>query len=142
MAGYTRYLGSHAEPPLRLGADVAGIGCGIFAAQAALAALLHRKSSGAVQSVDVSELGALLAMKTVHLAAQSDPEAWGGPRLGGANDPPERGWQTADRPITFSFGGSIGAKGRPGWVQFVEEMGLEHLLDDERFDKTGRDSKT
>src|SRR3546814_15792435 len=79
-------------------------------------------------------------MKTVHLAAQSDPEAWGVPRLGGANDPPERGLQTSDRPITFSFGGSIGAKGRPGWVQFVEEIGLEHLLDDERFDKNGRDS--
>jgi crotonobetainyl-CoA:carnitine CoA-transferase CaiB-like acyl-CoA transferase len=140
MAGYLRYLGTHDEPPLRLGADVAGIGCGIFAAQAALAALFHRNRSGQGQEIDVSLLGALLAMKTVHLAAQSEPDAWGGPRLGGANDPPERGWRTGDRPITFSFGGSVGAKGRPGWVQFVEEIGLQRLLDDERFDKNGRDS--
>jgi len=140
MAGYTRYLGRHGEAPLRLGADVAGVGCGIFAAQAAQAALYHRRRGGECQGVDVSHLGALLAMKTVHLAAQSDPDDWGGPRLGGANDPPERGWCTADRPITFSFGGSVGKTGRPGWVQFVEEIGLERLLDDDRFDRNGRDS--
>jgi formyl-CoA transferase len=140
MAGYTRYLGRHGEAPLRLGADVAGVGCGIFAAQAALAALYHRRRGGGCQGVDVSQLGALLAMKTVHLAAQSDPDGWGGPRLGGANDPPERGWSTADRPITFSFGGSVGKTGRPGWVQFVEEIGLERLLEDDRFDHRGRDS--
>lgn len=140
MAGYTRYLGSHDEPPLRVGADVAGVGCGIFTVQAVLAAMFHRARSGSVQLVDVSELGSLLAMKTVQLAAQSEPDAWGGPRLGGANDPPERGWQTADRPITFSFGGSVGATGRPGWVEFVREIGLERLLQDDRFDKRGRDS--
>lgn len=140
MAGYNRYLGVHGQDPLRLGADVAGVGCGIFAAQAALAALLHKMRGGPAQLADVSELGALLAMKTVHIAAQSEPDAWGGPRLGGANDPPERGWATADRPITFAFGGSVGAEGRPGWVKFVEEIGLSNLLEDDRFDKRGRDS--
>jgi crotonobetainyl-CoA:carnitine CoA-transferase CaiB-like acyl-CoA transferase len=77
-------------------------------------------------------------MKTVHLAAQSDPDEYAGPRVGGANDPPERGWATADAPITFAFGGAVGAEGRPGWVQFVEAIGLQRLLDDPRFDKTGR----
>lgn len=140
MAGYTRYLGAHGEPPMRLGADVASVGCGIFAAQAALAAVFHRKRGGGVQSVDVSQLGALMSLKAVHLAAQSEPDDWGGPRLGGANDPPEKGWKTADRPITFAFGGSIGAEGRPGWVNFVEEVGLSELLQDDRFDKNGRSS--
>jgi crotonobetainyl-CoA:carnitine CoA-transferase CaiB-like acyl-CoA transferase len=60
--------------------------------------------------------------------------------VGGPAYPPEHGWKTADRPITFSFGGSVGAEGRPGWVQFVEALGLNQLLDDPRFDKTGRNS--
>jgi crotonobetainyl-CoA:carnitine CoA-transferase CaiB-like acyl-CoA transferase len=77
-------------------------------------------------------------MKTVHLAAQSDPDSFEGPRVGGAYDPPERGWATADAPVTFAFGGAVGASGRPGWASFVEAVGLQHLRDDPRFDKNGR----
>ncbi|MEQ8813512.1 CaiB/BaiF CoA-transferase family protein [Thalassobaculum sp.] len=140
MAGYTRYLGSRDRPAERLGADVAGVSTGIFATQAALAALLWRRRSGRGQRVSVSMLNSLLSMKTVHLAAQSDPDEYSGPRVGGANDPPDRGWATGDSPITFMFGGSVGAEGRPGWVQFVEQMGLEWMLDDPRFDKAGRET--
>jgi crotonobetainyl-CoA:carnitine CoA-transferase CaiB-like acyl-CoA transferase len=138
MAGYTRYLGSHGEPARRLGADVAGASTAIFTVQAVLAALLDRNRTGRGQRVSLSLLNSLLSMKTVHLAAQSDPDEYAGPRVGGANDPPERGWATADSPITFMFGGAVGAEGRPGWVQFVEEVGLQRLLDDPRFDRTGR----
>lgn len=138
MAGYTRYLGSAGSPSTRLGADVAGMSTGIFATQAALAALFARRRVGRGQRVDLSLLNSLVAMKTVHLAAQTDPDTYEGPRVGGAYDPPERGWKTADAPITFAFGGAVGAEGRPGWTQFVEAVGLKRLLDDSRFDKTGR----
>jgi crotonobetainyl-CoA:carnitine CoA-transferase CaiB-like acyl-CoA transferase len=138
MAGYTRYVGAHGKPAVRLGADVAGCATAIFAAQAVLAALFARRRSGKGQRIDLSLLNSLVSMKTVHLAAQSDPDAYEGPRVGGAYDPPERGWRTADAPITFAFGGAVGAEGRPGWVQFVEAMGLSRMLDDPRFDKTGR----
>jgi crotonobetainyl-CoA:carnitine CoA-transferase CaiB-like acyl-CoA transferase len=138
MAGYTRYVGTAGEPSVRLGADVAGCATAIFATQAILAALFARRRSGRGQRVDLSLLNSLLSMKTVHLAAQSDPDAFEGPRVGGAYDPPERGWATADTPITFAFGGAVGAEGRPGWAQFVEAMGLSRMLDDARFDKTGR----
>lgn len=140
MAGYTRYLGSHGEPARRLGADVASAGTATFAVQAVLAALLWRNRSGRGQRITLSLLNSLLAMKSIHLAAQSDPDVYAGPRVGGASNPPERGWRTRDEPIFFSFGGSVGAEGRPGWVQFVEEVGLSRLLDDPRFDKTGRNS--
>jgi crotonobetainyl-CoA:carnitine CoA-transferase CaiB-like acyl-CoA transferase len=140
MAGYTRYLGVHGEPACRLGADVASAGTGIFACQSVLAALLWRGKSGEGQHISLSLLNSLLAMKSIHLAAQSDPDRYAGPRVGGANNPPERGWKTQDEPIFFSFGGSVGAEGRPGWVQFVEEVGLAHLLNDKRFDKNGRNS--
>lgn len=138
MAGYTRYLGAHGEPARRLGADVAGAATATFATQAILAALLHRHRTGQGQWISLSLLNSLLAMKTVHLAAQSDPDEYAGPRVGGANDPPDRGWATADAPITFMFGGAVGAEGRPGWVEFVREIGLQRLLGDPRFDRTGR----
>jgi crotonobetainyl-CoA:carnitine CoA-transferase CaiB-like acyl-CoA transferase len=139
MAGYTRYLGEFGKPAVRLGADVASAGTGIFACQAVLAALFARarqRSGG--QRVSLSLLNSLLSLKSIHLAAQSDPDNYAGPRVGGANYPPERGWKTRDNPIFFAFGGSVGAQGRPGWVKFVEEAGFTRLLDDPRFDKIGR----
>jgi crotonobetainyl-CoA:carnitine CoA-transferase CaiB-like acyl-CoA transferase len=140
MAGYTRYLGSRDAPACRLGADVACAGTGIFAVQATLATLLARVKTGVGQRVTLSLLNSLLALKSIHLAAQSDPDVYAGPRVGGANYPPERGWKTRDEQIFFAFGGSVGAEGRPGWVKFCEEAGFNRLLEDERFDKIGRDS--
>jgi len=140
MAGYTRYLGSRDAPACRLGADVACAGTGIFVVQATLAALIARAKSGVGQRVTLSLLNSLLALKSIHLAAQSDPDVYAGPRVGGANYPPERGWKTKDEPIFFAFGGSVGAEGRPGWVKFCEEAGFNGFLTDERFDKIGRDS--
>lgn len=140
MAGYTRYLGSYGEPPRRLGADVASASTGIFALQAILAALYARRRNNRGQRVDLSLVNSLLALKSIHLAAQSDPDAYEGPRVGGANHPPERGWKTADEPIYIQFGGSVGPEGRKGWVDFIKEIGLERLLDDPRCDKAGRKS--
>lgn len=140
MAGYTRYLGVHGLPARRLGADVASTGTGTFAVQAVLAAVFARRRTGRGQRVDLSLFNTLLSLKSIHIAAQCDPDVYAGPRVGGANYPPERGWKTADEPIFFSFGGSVGAEGRPGWVAFVKEIGAEHLLEDKRFDHRGRNS--
>ncbi|HTN61942.1 MAG TPA: CaiB/BaiF CoA-transferase family protein [Devosia sp.] len=140
MAGYTRYLGQAGQPARRLGADVGSVGTGIFAVQAALAALFWRDKGGRGQTVSLSVLNSLLSMKSIHLAAQSDPDAYAGPRIGGPFDPIEQGWKTADRPIFFAFGGSVGATGRAGWEQFVAEMGMDEMLDDPRFDKRGKNS--
>jgi crotonobetainyl-CoA:carnitine CoA-transferase CaiB-like acyl-CoA transferase len=139
MAGYTRYLGSSSETPRRLGADVAGTGAAMFTVQAVLAALLWRRRGGTGQRVSTSMLNALVSMKSIHLAAQSDPDRYAGPRVGGPYDPPERGWRTGDRPIFFAFGGSVGAEGRPGWTHFIEEVGLTAQLSGKGLDPTGRD---
>lgn len=140
MAGYTRYLGEQGQPSRRLGADAASTGTGIFAGQAALAALLWRKRTGKGQRVDLSLLNTMLSLKSIQLAAQSDPDQFSGPRIGGATNPPDRGWKCKDGRIYFIFGGSVGAEGRGGWADFVKEVGLGHLIEDPRFDKTGRNS--
>lgn len=140
MAGYTRYLGRYGEPARRLGADVAGTGAAMFARQAVLAALFARRAGGAGQTIELSLLNALLTLKSVHLAAQSDPDDYIGPRAGAANYPPDLGWRAADGRLYFIFGGSVGADGKAGWTRFVEEVGLSALLDDPRFDKSGRNS--
>lgn len=140
MAGYTRYLGEHGQPAKRLGADAASTSTGIFAAQAALAALLWRRRTGKGQRIDLSLFNSLLSLKSIQLAAQSDPDQYSGPRVGGATNPPDRGWQCKDGRVYFIFGGSVGLEGKAGWVNFVKEVGLAHLLDDPRFHKTGRNS--
>lgn len=140
MAGYTRYLGRHGEPACRLGADVASTGTGVFAVQAVLAGLFARRRTARGQRIDLSLLNTLLSLKSIHIAAQGDPDVFAGPRVGGANYPPESGWKTRDEPLFFSFGGSVGAEGRPGWVEFIKEIGATHLLEDRRFDHKGRNS--
>ncbi|HSZ42336.1 MAG TPA: CaiB/BaiF CoA-transferase family protein [Trebonia sp.] len=148
FAGYPRYLGGYGEPPLRLGADVAATGTGVMAAHAVLATLLWQRreqdqeegQERRGQVASLSHVGTLLAMKSIHLAAQSDPDSFSGPRVGGANYPPEHGWRAADNYLTFAFGGSVGQTGRAGWTDFVTEIGLGELIDDPRFgdDPTGR----
>lgn len=138
MAGYTRYLGTHGEPSRRLGADVASVGTGMFAVQAVLASIYARARGGKGQRIDLSLCNSLLAMKSIHLAAQSNPDEYKGPRVGGANHPPELGWNASDGRVFMAFGGSVGPTGRAGWADFVKEVGLEHLINDPRCDKTGR----
>jgi formyl-CoA transferase len=146
FVGYPRYLGSYGEPPLRLGADVGSTGTGVLAAQAALATLIWQRRSRDQpvgrrgQTAGLSHIGTLLAMKSIHLAAQSDPDSFSGPRVGGANYSPEHGWRAADNYLTFAFGGSVGQTGRAGWIDFVTEIGLADLIGDPRFsdDPTGR----
>jgi crotonobetainyl-CoA:carnitine CoA-transferase CaiB-like acyl-CoA transferase len=140
MAGYTRYLGAHGEPACRLGADVGSVGTAAFATQAVLAALHARTMTGRGQTVDLCLWNSLLSMKSIHLAAQTNPDEYKGPRVGGANNPPELGWKTSDGRVFIQFGGSVGPTGRPGWEGFVKDVGLEKLLDDPRCDKTGRSS--
>lgn len=140
-AGYTRWLGRLSEPRERLGADVASCATGIFAAQAALAALFARPKRGS-QHVALSRMNSLLSLASIHLAAQSNPDAYEGQRVGGEFFEPMRGWSTGGQPIVFQFGGSSGKTGRAGWAEFVTEIGADWMLDDARFasDPTGRES--
>jgi crotonobetainyl-CoA:carnitine CoA-transferase CaiB-like acyl-CoA transferase len=140
MAGYTGWIGDYSAPPIRLGADVGSVAAAIFAGSGALAALHARRAGRTGQVVRVSRLGALLSLASIHIAAQSGPDEYLGQRAGGAFFPRIVGWQTADVPIVFAFGGAVGSAGRPGWQKFVDELGAGWLKDAPMFadDPTGR----
>ena len=141
-SGYPRYLGVAGQEPVRLGLDAASAVGGTFLLQGLLAALFYRQRSGCGQCVAVSQLGALYAVKTIQIAAQYNPDTWEGYHCWGPYNPPDTGWQTQDRPIVFSFGEFTG--GGPDkqsqWPAFCRALGLDHLLDDPRFEPDGKNS--
>lgn len=141
-SGYPRYLGTHGDKPVRIGTDAASTLGGVVLLQGLLAALFYRLRSGQGQCVAVSQLGSLYALKTIQIAAQYNPDTWEGYHCWGPYDPPDTGWQTQDRPIVFSFGEFTG--GGPDkqsqWPAFCRELGLEHVLQDSRFDQDGKNS--
>jgi crotonobetainyl-CoA:carnitine CoA-transferase CaiB-like acyl-CoA transferase len=142
IAGYTDWLGTTDAAPLRLGADVASCGAGIHAVAAALAGLYWRRLGNSGQTVRLSLLNSLASLASIHHAAQSDPDDYRGPRVGGMYFPRKCGWKTKTRPITFAFGGSVGPTGRPGWTAFMIELNAAWVFDDPRFgdDPTGRET--
>jgi crotonobetainyl-CoA:carnitine CoA-transferase CaiB-like acyl-CoA transferase len=134
MAEYTASLGRIGDPPVRLGADVASLNTGIFAAQAILAALFHRLRTGEGQRVAVSEFGSLLHMRGIMWTALSDPDDWYGFHLDHYTKPPDYGYQTQSGPLYF-----ILRRGdSEGWDRLVMELGMEEVLTDPRFADYGR----
>jgi CoA:oxalate CoA-transferase len=128
LSGLHRYLGELGGAPVRIGADVAGILGGCTALQAVLAALLARGRAGG-QHAAVSELGALMAINTVMLAALDGPDAWEGFHCNAATDPPDHAIETADGRIYYG----PPLRSEDAWRRFCEELGADELLTDPRF---------
>jgi crotonobetainyl-CoA:carnitine CoA-transferase CaiB-like acyl-CoA transferase len=134
MAEYTASLGKIGDPPVRVGADVASLNTGIFAAQAILAALFHQTRTGEGQRVAVSEFGSLLHMRGIMWHSMSDPDDWYGFHLDHYTNPPDYGYQTRNGALYF-----ILRRGNSeDWDRLVMELGMEEVLTDPRFDDYGR----
>jgi crotonobetainyl-CoA:carnitine CoA-transferase CaiB-like acyl-CoA transferase len=127
--GLTRYIGAIGEPPVRVGPDVAMTICGVFAAQAVLAALWERQSSGRGQRVDVSGLASMFAVMAVEVAAMGAPDQWEGFHLTAATSPSDFGVPTVDGAISFSAPRRKEAE----WAALCCTLGAEELLTDPRF---------
>jgi crotonobetainyl-CoA:carnitine CoA-transferase CaiB-like acyl-CoA transferase len=134
MAEYTASLGRIGDPPVRVGADIAAMNTGIFAAQAILGALFHRLRTGDGQRVAVSQFGALLHMRGIMWHSMTDPDDWFGFHLDHYTNPPEYGYQAQNGPLYF-----ILRRGNSeDWDRLVLELGMENVLDDPRFADYGR----
>jgi crotonobetainyl-CoA:carnitine CoA-transferase CaiB-like acyl-CoA transferase len=134
MAEYTASLGRIGDPPVRVGADIASLNTGIFAAQAVLAALFYRIRTGEGQRVAVSEFRSLLHMRGIMWTSLSDPDDWYGFHLDHYTKPPEYGYQAQDGAFYF-----ILRRGdSEGWDRLIMELGMEEVLADPRFNDYGR----
>jgi formyl-CoA transferase len=134
MAEYTASLGRIGEKPVRVGADVASLNTGIFAAQAILAALFHRLRTGEGQRVAVSEFGSLLHLRGIMWHSLSDPDDWYGFHLDHYTAPPDYGYQAKDGSLYFI----LRRANSEDWDRLILELGMEHVLADPRFDDYGR----
>ncbi|MBJ7594296.1 MAG: CoA transferase [Candidatus Dormibacteraeota bacterium] len=121
----TPYVGEPAEPPSRIGADIASVTCAAHAVQAALAGLL-RPLAGEPLRAHVSLARSLSCEKTIHWAARYDPDAWTGYHVTGRYRPPDTGWQAADGAMTLEFPPDAG----DGWRAFCREVGLSDLVEE------------
>ena len=136
MAEYTASLGRIGDPPVRVGADIARLNTGIFAAEAILAALFHRIGTGEGQRVAVSEFGSLLHMRGIMWHSMSDPDDWYGFHLDHYTNPPDYGYQTKNGSLYFI----LRRGSSEDWDRLVMELGMEEVLADPRFDDYGRAS--
>jgi crotonobetainyl-CoA:carnitine CoA-transferase CaiB-like acyl-CoA transferase len=134
MAEYTTSLGRIGDPPVRVGADVASLNAGIFAAQAILAALFHRIRTGEGQRVAVSEFGALLHLRGIMWHSMSEPDDWFGFHLDHYTKPPDYGYQAKNGPLYFI----LRRGSSEDWDRLVMELGMEEVLADPRFADYGR----
>ena len=136
MADYFSSLGRLGEPPVRVGADIAGMNTAVFAAIAVVTGLLEREDTGAGTRAAVDMLGTLVHLRSVMWGAQSDPDWWWGFHLDSDAKPPDHGWRTADGRIWFNLHRGTSED----WHRLLIELGMVDVYDDPRFANNGRDS--
>jgi formyl-CoA transferase len=128
MSGIMSVTGAPGQGPMRVGAAVADVGAGLFAALGILTALYEREHSGRGQWVQSSLLNAgiaLLDFQAARYAMKSEVPAQVG------NDHPTSmptsAYKTADGYI------NVAASGDGMWRRICQLFGREELANDERF---------
>jgi crotonobetainyl-CoA:carnitine CoA-transferase CaiB-like acyl-CoA transferase len=116
------------RPPVKCGAPLTDITCGILAAMGVLAALVHRLKTGQGQMVDTSLFEAGIVQtywqSAMALATGVAPGAMGSAHPLSA---PYEAFQTADSWLV------IGGSNQANWLRMVKTLGCAELADDSRF---------
>jgi len=135
---YWKNLGSIGDIPLRVGADVAGLGTGVMSFLGILASLYNRIRTGDGQKIAISMLGTMMFLRTAQWAAISSPDSWeGGTYCNNEVDGPRYGYMTKDRPIFFSLNNVTDEQ----WKMMLKEIGMaDEVEKDTRFGNAGRDA--
>jgi crotonobetainyl-CoA:carnitine CoA-transferase CaiB-like acyl-CoA transferase len=120
------------RPPVKCGAPLTDITCGILAAMGILAAYAHRLKTGQGQMVETSLLEAGIVQtywqSAIALATGVAPEPMGS---GHPLNAPYQAFETADGWIV------IGANNQRLWTRLLEVLGAVQLADDPRFRESG-----
>lgn len=131
MSGLMSITGEEGRPPVKVGVPIADLTAALYGAFSVTSALLARARTGEGQFVDISLLEAALSLAVWETSGYFTtgvvPE-----RLGSAHrvSAPYQAIRTADGYIT------IGATTPRNWAAFCRALGLDHLIDDERFATT------
>jgi crotonobetainyl-CoA:carnitine CoA-transferase CaiB-like acyl-CoA transferase len=128
MGGLMHVTGEPDGPPLKVGAAVVDLICGLIAANGIQAALLERARTGRGRHVEVSLMDAALA------SLLNQASAWvaggvAGTRRGNRHPSivPYETYEAADRPIAIAVGNDR------LFARLCEALGLAGLAGDERF---------
>lgn len=128
MGGLMSVTGLPGQGPVRVGIPICDLTSGMFLAQGILIALLEREVSGEGQWVHTSLLQAIISMMDFQAARYlKDQDV---PKQAGNNHPtgiPTGVFPTADGHI------NIAASGEVLFERFCKTLGLERLLDDDKF---------
>jgi crotonobetainyl-CoA:carnitine CoA-transferase CaiB-like acyl-CoA transferase len=127
-SGLMSITGNPGGDPVKVGVPVADLVCALYGALAAVAALYSRRESGMGQLIDVSllESGVSLAVWEAggFFATGEIPKPLGSAHQSAA---PYQAFRAADGWLT------IGATTRFNWAALCRTLGLESLMEDERY---------
>jgi crotonobetainyl-CoA:carnitine CoA-transferase CaiB-like acyl-CoA transferase len=127
-SGLMSITGTPDGEPVKVGVPMCDLVCALYGALAAVAALYERRQTGKGQYIDVSllEAGVSFAIWEAgsFFATGAIPRPSGSAHQSAA---PYQAFRAADGWLT------IGATTRPNWIALCGALGLESLLDDERY---------
>lgn len=123
LLGLMDYVGDRWSGPARTGGDIGAVCAGICGAQAVLAWLLSPQPAG-WQTVRVSTLRAIAALKTVIWAARTRPDEWSGSHVVARDRRADCGYRVRDGWVTIDFPFDA----REAWEAFCGELGLADLV--------------
>lgn len=127
-SGLMSITGTPGGEPVKIGVPMCDLVCALYGALAAVAALYERRQTGRGQYIDVSllEAGVSFAIWEAgsYFATGAIPQPSGSAHQSAA---PYQAFRAADGWLT------IGATTRPNWTALCKALGLQGLLDDERY---------
>lgn len=128
QGGLMAITGPEHGEPYKVGVAITDVLCGLFAAQAILAALHHRERSGEGQHIDVAlldaQVAALVNVAHNYFATGAPPRRYGNAH---ANIVPYQTFATRDGHLALAVGTDAQFR------RLCEAMGREDLRDDPRF---------
>src|SRR5580704_2489260 len=127
-SGLMSITGTAGGDPVKIGVPMCDLVCALYGALAAVSALFARRETGQGQYIDVSllESGVSFAIweAASYFATGEIPQPLGSAHQSAA---PYQAFRSSDGWLT------IGATTRPNWIALCDALGLQRLLEDERY---------